>query len=494
MANNLAAEKQLSTIIYDDFREGIYNEKNYKEYIDLVLINKFKNNKELLLKDNILNLISSIIYKENDLPDDIINFLKSYLKEVGILDYLDNLKYSDTSRLYELYDTNKYKEINKELYKYYGKGITLDTDFAIDLLFRHFDDESFILDETSIKVILESICYDKLDYLGIDEHICFFCDKSTIRESLLGEYNDGNKSILMNDINIDKLVNFDIENINDKTFGALETLFHECEHANQFIGEKNLSFLNMIIAKDVILKWYGPEFYYNANYREISFEILARKKEVTDTFRFLTDYNPLLSDRYYDTMMKQLETENELLKDTRDPYHKFNDGDSNFDFLDQFVSRTIAKKPQVLEDYPILKYEFNSDGTKKSLSSIFNSINDIEHNSELYEYTFSLLNYAETYGDDDCFNFFDEIVKINTNDEIIVKQISYKLMELIDYYDYIIENYNGNKRDYLIRFKDTLNDFYKFTNYNNKFSVKLKQMIDERIEKLNNLDLDVKEL
>ena len=491
MANNILIEKQLSTVIYDQVRLSEYDQKNFGDYIDLVLVDKYKKNKEFLLKDNMFNLIVSIVKRENDFPSDFVDFLKSKLKETGILDYVDSLIVSDTSKLYQLYDSNKIKDINRELAKYYGTGQTLDIDIAIDLLFRHFDDETFNLDETSIKVILESLCYDKLDYLGIDEHICFFCDKDTVSERLYGEYNDGNKTVLMNDINIDKLVNFDSESITDKTFSAIETVFHECEHANQFIGEHNLSFLNMIIAKDVVLKWYGPEWYYDANYREISFEILARRKEVTETFKFLSYYNPLLSDKYYDLMMKQLKEENELLQDTRDPNHKFNDGDSNFKYLDEFVSETIKKRPDVLEIYPILGYEFNTDGSKKSLTEIFNSIKGLDKNQELYEYTFSLFNNVNPKNDKEYYDYLEELSNLDIEDETIIKQVSYVLIRLINEFDYLINNLNETS---LNRLREIFNNLYKFTTIDNKFTNRLKSTIDERLNRLNSLDLSTKEL
>ena len=190
-------------------------------------------------------------------------------------------------------------------------------------------------------------------------------------------------------------------------------------------------------------------------------------------------------------MMKQLKEENELLQDTRDPNHKFNDGDSNFKYLDEFVSETIKKRPDVLEIYPILGYEFNTDGSKKSLTEIFNSIKGLDKNQELYEYTFSLFNNVNPKNDKEYYDYLEELSNLDIEDETIIKQVSYVLIRLINEFDYLISNLNETS---LNRLREIFNNLYKFTTIDNKFTNRLKSTIDERLNRLNSLDLSTKEL
>lgn len=487
MANNYGIENQVSSIIYEQVRYGEFNIDSFNKYIELILVDKFNRSKDRFLKDNILNLMCSLIYRENDAPKEFVTDLKDKLSSYNITEYIENIKLYDDNQLYDLLDNKRSNETNKQLAYYYGTSHTLDIYLAIDLLFNHLNDEDFNLDETSMKVILESICYDKLDSLGIDGHICFFCDKNSISSTLLGEYNDGTETVLMNDIHLDKLVNFDYDNIDEHTFSSIETVFHECEHANQFIGSKKLSFTNIIIEKDLLLKNHGPEFYYDANYREISFEILARKKQVIDTFRLLAENNPVLSDKYFELMSKSIENENELLSETIKPNHKFNDGESNYGLIDEFIHGVLSKDTTLIESYPLLKYEYNNDGTKKSILDIFNSISLLERNSEFYEYTFSLFKSINTTNDIELLNNLNDISRIETDDEIIIMQICFNLLEVINHYSYLSENINNDKMTYIIDcYKNDLMELYKFCNYNNKWSVKLKTTIDKELDKLNN--------
>ena len=63
-------------------------------------------------------------------------------------------------------------------------------------------------------------------------------------------------------------------------------------------------------------------------------------------------------------------------------------------------------------------------------------------------------------------------------------------MRIIEF-DYLINNLNETS---LNRLREIFNILYKFTTIDNKFTNRLKSTIDERLNRLNSLDLSTKEL
>lgn len=509
MAAHYSNEIDLSNAIYYQIRFTDFDISTFNNYIDKILALKFRD-KKAFLSDNVLNLISTIINNDNSCNIDFINALKDKMEEHNMLEYLDSVKIKSDLEIEELLYQNNDREINNELLKLYGCGYILPYDLCTKLLFHHFNNTDFNLNSTSIKLILEGLCYNKLDELDIDNHICFCFDENSINEDLLGEYADDTATILFSDRYIDRLVNFDIDKIDEKTFSAIETIFHECEHANQFIGKKDFSLENLIIQKDLLLKWYGSPEFYDKNYREVSFEILARKKQVIDTFKLLVFNDPIISDSYYNIMTSTLEEENELLEETINENRMVKTGDTNTkEYADKLIGELLNNFPNLYKTFPLLSYEYEN-GKRKSISNIISSIDDIEKNDTYYEYTFNLLRSGKRMGKGEKLDTLRELSLINTSDEILQKQICYilynSISKLNEGFTYDYERLNNDyylsklsqdpmylemRINDLKSYRDILESLNRFCEYDNIWSKKLSKLIGEILTKLDGFDFNI---
>jgi hypothetical protein len=502
-------ELELAGDIYYQIRFTDFNIDTFNNYIDKILVSKFKD-KKVFLEDNVLNLISTIIFNNNSCKKEFISALKDKMASNNMLEYLENINIKSDNEIEALLYQNNSRGVNGELLKLYGCGYNISYDLCVKLLFYHFNNPNFNLDRTSIKLILESLCYDKLDELGIDNHLCFYFDDKSINEDLLGEYSDDTKTVLLNDRYIDRLVNFDMDNIDENTFSGIETVFHECEHANQFIGKKDFSLENLIIQKDLLLKWYGPSEFYDKNYREISFEILARKRQVIDTFKLLAFNDPIISDKYYDIMERKLEKENELLEETINENRMVKVSDDKLkESADELIGNLLNNFPNLYKTFPLLSYEYEN-GKRKSISNIISSIDGLEKNSNYYEYTFSLLRSGKSIGKAEKLNTLRELSLINTSDPVIIKQICYVLCDNInrlnDSFNYDYERLNNDyylskfkddtsyiesRINDLKSFKDILESLNGFCEYDNIWSKKLSKLVESILTKLDGFDFEV---
>ena len=89
------------------------------------------------------------------------------------------------------------------------------------------------------------------------------------------------------------------------------------------------------------------------------------------------------------------------------------------------------------------------------------------------------------------YDYLQELSNLDIEDGTIIKQVSYVLIRLINEFDYLINNLNETS---LNRLREIFNNLYKFTTIDNKFTNRLKSTIDERLNRLNSLDLSTKEL
>lgn len=515
--SNINKEKKLSFEIFEDLRVGKTNIDNYINYIDSVLLVKYYENKKSVLNDDVLNLISLIIYGNNELESMFKNKLKNKIESTPIIEYLNSLEIVDYQKLNYLIELNKSNEINTCLRNLYSLGYLISYNECVKLLSRHFNNK-IRLNKTSLKVVLQGLCYSRLDELNIGNHICYFCSKDSISSELLGEYNDEVCSLLLSDKYLEKLEFFDKDNFNEEMIGNIETVFHECEHANQMIGNKSISLENMIILKDLLLKWYSGMDYYNNNYKSISFEVLARKNASINTYRFLCEVDSSLADMYFDCVKKNIDSENDKLNDVINEKYAFNDENKLIN-IDKNISDILKRKPELFSEYPILEVEFNKDGSNKTLSEMVNYLNENKSkisDREYYEYIFSLFNRIDKYNYKEVLNGINEIGEIESNDLMLRKQICYSLIDLIRHFDYDINKlqyisslnnetelekyyYNtsiadinkiisniGYLKDKLIFLKN------KFNNDNSFWSNKLKNVINIRLELINKINFDDK--
>ena len=146
--------------------------------------------------------------------------------------------------------------------------------------------------------------------------------------------------------------------------------FHELEHGIQEIAVSNEQITNaqaLIWAKEhIVRKNILGEQYYKVNYYDIFYEKDAcdvSNKRMVDIYKQLGVNVNLSSNYCYD--VKTTHREN---------------AESNpviaVDLLDNLVSKYLIDNPKVLNDFPILKNIYDSNGKKKILTQIQSSLNE----------------------------------------------------------------------------------------------------------------------
>ena len=106
--------------------------------------------------------------------------------------------------------------------------------------------------------------------------------------------------------------------------------------------------------KESIIYSFDSEFY-NENKKYFDMQINL-KDETNKMLKELVN-NPLFKD--FDFMNDINIDNDDMLKNTR-----------NYNLIDNFIDSILIKKPEILETYPLLKMEYNSNGTRKSLKEL----------------------------------------------------------------------------------------------------------------------------
>lgn len=150
----------------------------------------------------------------------------------------------------------------------------------------------------------------------------------------------------------------------------MQNAFHELRHETQEVlihKEELIDPQALIWAKEYIARIAAGLQYYDDNYHEHFIERDARHTEYSSTSQYLKEHG----------LMKQGEEINYVNNIGRNAFkldivHKDIDGKeyNAVDLLDSIASEHIKNYPEVLNTFPVLKYVYNLDGTKKSIIEV----------------------------------------------------------------------------------------------------------------------------
>lgn len=182
-----------------------------------------------------------------------------------------------------------------------------------------------------------------------------------------------------------------------KLLENLEGIFHENVHADQFTN-KQYTFLHLTVAKDRVLQINLPA-YYDKYYWSVSYEIEARLKADLELGLFLHKYAPNTYKSYQtqlDNIIKE-ETKNldDMLSFGRNVNRNHQIRLRNLECDNIIMSLNPSNRKSLLNEFPVLKFEYLDNGDKKSFCNVFENlikemdvVENLKKNSCQYNTTF----------------------------------------------------------------------------------------------------------
>lgn len=387
-----------------------YNDSRYIIYRDMVsdFINCLSPNQieELFASEKYktfkykTNYFCQIARKNPEKYNNIAKMLKNRSNKIELPDMSDIDKRIENGDIFTLDEMNDfYKKIDLIRQK---NGIIPEKycDFAIRNIFlsEHCKKES---DNVLSEINFLSFCLiDKAFYIlkheGIDDVITYvdFIDKGAIH----GKYNDNDKTIFLSIFVIELLQQGKYNTI-------IQTLFHEIQHAIQWNNIKNNNLNNFneyIMLKEILIKKYniteyGDNEFYTENYESITSEVDARIAGRYKMYNYLKSLgipsNKILdgSGKNYNGDVYKFLTDEAT--DLYKPKKEFIIND-NQKSMDSIFDKLIKENgPKVISENPILKYEYDDDGSRKCSMEILQEYEDLMLSKDYNPSKFSLQEY-----------------------------------------------------------------------------------------------------
>lgn len=222
-----------------------------------------------------------------------------------------------------------------------------------------FDSKAGILKERQYFKIFEDFARNKVKVLSGEDAFVIFSYK--LDEKIIGFYRSGgmiefNSKCFYNDYRC--------------TYN-LVAIFHEIRHQMMNVSEKNSEYnhLSYMILKEEIISELDM-FFYDKNYDNLYTEIDAELFAYDSTLNFLETIAINKLNTNYIAIL-------ECLRKYRNKiFESFNNGKSKIikgqkiEDIEKYFDDVVKEVPNLINNYPILRVEYNDDGTRKSLKRI----------------------------------------------------------------------------------------------------------------------------
>lgn len=270
------------------------------------------------------------------------------------------------------------KEFDEKDIVLYEEEISLDN--AIELLDNYLSKKEQ-LNLKQAKNIIKSIIKNFAKTIGINDLEVYFVKHQDYNGSHITDSNDNTKSINININLIEKLLDNQLVLI--ERIQVLITSLHELYHAkkNKDKQEQKVDVETYKMIKEDILSDYNPD-YYTINYKQYQEEIEARINSYNMLAKFFETYLPNHLNKLQNSILAMLEYENSIKRD-RININRINIMNKDHVDFNLAFDTLIKYIPSILEEYPILKLEYNKDGYTKSYEELLLSQND--DNKELID-------------------------------------------------------------------------------------------------------------
>lgn len=442
MAKEIYKEDSRKRLEYID---DIINNPNYSEdYIRCVVIPKL-DKKTIIstLEDEDFTKILTIL-DSNGIKKDSKNRIMNLLTSSGIMKKINNERTINKRNLKQIDETD-IKKLDKYASKAYYLAQEIDEPLALRIIASHIMNDENTVSKPALKVAMISYANNILRKEGINNWKYVFGEiknkqkkGTTVGQAYLSKSLIGLSLLRFDAFYTDKTTKSYLE-------GILTTLLHETRHVidDNNVDHSKLSFENSLITKELLLMSDDEEFYHK-NYKSLIIEKYAKMTGVIETLKLLSKIDKDKAKEFYTKASVKIRKLNKTLLDSK---RKTNEKEDNFFDM---VDNLMKNDPTYIEEYSVLKYEYNEDGTRKSIpliidsvSACINNISDEENKLDAYKYIRGTIN-IEVLRSNSLTDILEKLVSlsgIKYDDKILNRQLEIYRTGLENRFNQIIDLY-----------------------------------------------------
>lgn len=442
MAKEIYKEDSRKRLEYID---DIINNPNYSEdYIRCVVIPKL-DKKTIIstLEDEDFTKILTIL-DSNGIKKDSKNRIMNLLTSSGIMKKINNERTINKRNLKQIDETD-IKKLDKYASKAYYLAQEIDEPLALRIIASHIMNDENTVSKPALKVAMISYANNILRKEGINNWKYVFGEiknkqekGTTVGQAYLSKSLIGLSLLRFDAFYTDKTTKSYLE-------GILTTLLHETRHVidDNNVDHNKLSFENSLITKELLLMSDDEEFYHK-NYKSLIIEKYAKMTGVIETLKLLSKIDKDKAKEFYTKASVKIRKLNKTLLDSR---RKTNEKEDNFFDM---VDNLMKNDPTYIEEYSVLKYEYNEDGTRKSIpliidsvSACINNISDEKTKLDAYKYIRGTIN-IEVLRNNSLTDILKKLVSlsgIKYDDKILNRQLEIYRIGLENRFNQIIDLY-----------------------------------------------------
>lgn len=442
MAKEIYKEDSRKRLEYID---DIINNPNYSEdYIRCVVIPKL-DKKTIIstLEDEDFTKILTIL-DSNGIKKDSKNRIMNLLTSSGIMKKINNERTINKRNLKQIDETD-IKKLDKYASKAYYLAQEIDEPLALKIIASHIMNDENTVSKPALKVAMISYANNILRKEGINNWKYVFGEiknkqkkGTTVGQAYLSKSLIGLSLLRFDAFYTDKTTKSYLE-------GILTTLLHETRHVidDNNVDHNKLSFENSLITKELLLMSDDEEFYHK-NYKSLIIEKYAKMTGVIETLKLLSKIDKDKAKEFYTKASVKIRKLNKTLLDSK---RKTNEKEDNFFDM---VDNLMKNDPTYIEEYSVLKYEYNEDGTRKSIpliidsvSACINNISDEKTKLDAYKYIRGTIN-IEVLRSNSLTDILEKLVSlsgIKYDDKILNRQLEIYRTGLENRFNQIIDLY-----------------------------------------------------
>lgn len=442
MAKEIYKEELRKKLKYID---DIINNPNYcEDYIRCVVIPKL-DKKTIIstLEDEDFTKILTIL-DSNGIKKDSKSRIINLLTSSGIMKKINNERTINKRNLKQIDETD-IKKLDKYASKAYYLAQEIDEPLALRIIASHIMNDENTVSKPALKVAMISYANNILRKEGINNWKYVFGEiknkqkkGTTVGQAYLSKSLIGLSLLRFDAFYTDKTAESYLE-------GILTTLLHETRHVidDNNVDHNKLSFENSLITKELLLMSDDEEFYHK-NYKSLIIEKYAKMTGVIETLKLLSKIDKDKAKEFYTKASVKIRKLNKTLLDSK---RKTNEKEDNFFDM---VDNLMKNDPTYIEEYSVLKYEYNEDGTRKSIpliidsvSACINNISDEKTKLDAYKYIRGTIN-IEVLRNNSLTDILEKLVSlsgIKYDDKILNRQLEIYRTGLENRFNQIIDLY-----------------------------------------------------
>ena len=425
--------------------DDIINNPNYcEDYVRCVVMPKL-DKKTIIstLEDEDFTKILTIL-DSNGIKKDSKGRIMNLLTRSGIIEEINKERTINKQDLKQI-NKSDIEKLDKYASKAYYLAQEIDEPLALRIIASHIMNDENTVSKPALKVAMISYANNILRKEGINNWKYVFGEiknkqekGTTVGQAYLSKSLIGLSLLRFDAFYTDKTAESYLE-------GILTTLLHETRHVidDNNVDHNKLSFENSLITKELLLMSDDEEFYHK-NYKSLIIEKYAKMTGVIETLKLLSKIDKDKAKEFYTKASVKIRRLNKTLLDSK---RKTKEKEDNFFDM---VDNLMKNNPTYIEEYSVLKYEYNEDGTRKSIPLIIDSVSDYINNSsdeenklDAYKYIRGTIN-IEVLRSNSLTDILEKLVSLNGikyDDKILNRQLEIYRTELENRFNQIIDLY-----------------------------------------------------